>query len=235
MRYLRKLLLPALAAMAAMVFMGSTASAQESVEVRLEPAGGGADTHCQAAGIFHHVPSTGNCRVRAVSESPSLLFQHTGASEVLFSTCDNMFEAVFNEDGVGAIYNQGLTAEGGACGREPCDEGAGTSNSHRNLAWPAEFSEPVGGVNQENIEVDFCLYAHSFLATAEGTAGTTCNVTLAVTRVAHTYEVTSAAHDGAGNGATPCANLGGVIELEGHWVTETNVAHPNNFEIVHHS
>ncbi len=234
MRYLRKLSLLAVMAMAAMAFMASTASAQESVEVRLEPAAGN-DTHCQAAGTFHHLPSTGNCRVRAVSESNLLFFEHTGVTETLFTSCATVFEAVFNEDGVGAIYNQVITPEGAACGTEPCEEGEGQSNGHRNLVWPAELSEPVGGVNQERLEVDFCLYDHDAVGSSEGTAGTICNVTLIVTRVVHAYEISSAAHDGLGNGATPCVNLGGAIEFEGHWITQTNAAHPNLFELIHHA
>lgn len=83
----------------------------------------GFDSHCQATGIFHHVPSTGNCTVRVVSEDPPALYQHTGMSEILFSNCSTVFEVVFNEDGVGAIYNQVLMSEGSSCAREPCDEG----------------------------------------------------------------------------------------------------------------
>ncbi len=234
MRYLRKLALLAAMAMAAMAFMASTASAdaQETVEVSKEPAVGD-DTHCLATGILHHLPATGNCRIRIVSETNMLLFQHNGMMmELLFSSCGNVFEASFNEDGVGVIYNQVWTAEGGACGREPCDEGENTSNPHRNHAWAAEFNEPVGGVNQERLVVDLCLYSHNSVATTEGTTGTICRLTLTVTHVNHAYEISTPAHDGAGNGGAPCAGM--PLEAEGHWINSWNANHPDSLELAHH-
>ncbi len=234
MRYLRKGFLVAVMAAVAAALMISTASAQESLEVSREPAGGAVDTHCEAAGILYHRPSAGNCTILAETESGDgiVFFQHTGTSEVLLTECNNEFEAIFNEDGVGAIYNQLMGPEAGDCAREPCDEGLNLSNPHVNFVWPAEFSEPVGGVNQERLEVDFCLYAHNAAPGSEGSPGVICNVVLNVTHFNHAFEFSTAAHDGLGNGGTPCTGL--PIELEGHWLSRWTDSHPASIELNHH-
>ena len=211
---MRKLLMVAMTAVAALAFSASAASAQ-TVEVENETTG----LHCSNFTMVGHDPVGASCTVQAVSVGTANLYQHTGVSEVLFSQCNNNFEAAFNEAGAGFIYNQVLTPEAGACGREPCDEAA---PSHENLAWPAQLSE---GPNGLQLEVTFCLRAHTFNDSLEGTAGTPCHVIVDVaTDAGHGFAVST-------NGQRPCRNL--PIELEGNWVTQQTPAHPNNMEVTH--
>jgi hypothetical protein len=228
MRNLHKLLLLAIAAVAAFAFSASAASAQ-GVEVLLEDNG-----HCSDVVMDNHEPVNATCTVRATGTAE--LYQHVaGVGEVLFSTCNNVFEAAFNESGAGFIYNQILTPEGGDCGREVCDEIEAPRDDevgHKNLAWPAQLSE-APGVTPLRLAVTFCLYAHNEDPASEGTTGTPCSVNLWVnTDGQHNYEVTSTDPVTSDHQA-PCVNLGGIVELEGHWVTGVTPAHPNRFEVVH--
>jgi hypothetical protein len=228
MRNLHKLLLLAIAAVAAFAFSASAASAQSGVELLLEDNG-----HCSDVVMDNHEPTSATCTVHATGTAE--LYQHVaGVGEVLFSVCDNEFEAAFNESGAGFIYHQVLTPEGSSCGREVCDEAEGQVGEpgHTNMAWPAQLSE-APGVTPLRLAVTFCLYAHSADPASEGSAGTPCSVNLWVnTDGQHNYEVTST-DPVTGEHAAPCVNLGGIVELEGHWVTGVTPAHPNRFEVVH--
>ncbi|NLT07390.1 MAG: hypothetical protein GXY03_13925 [Solirubrobacterales bacterium] len=222
---MRKLLLLAAAAIAAFAFSASAASAQ-GVEVSVE----GGD-HCSNFTMVDHEPVGATCTVRALSERPAHLWLHNGMAEVLFSECSNEFEAAFNEAGQGYIYNQILTPEGGICGREPCDESASGTPPHKNLAWPATLSEVDPNLI---LTVTFCLYAHSNDPATEGQPGTPCAVALQVTdEGTHDWEVGTPAIDASGNGGAPCTNLGGAVELDGHWLVTPNENHPDTFEVTH--
>jgi hypothetical protein len=226
MRNIRKLLLLAVGVSAAMAFVPSAASAQ--VELEREQ-GGDCPT---VVTVVNHRPSDTGCSIHAITEPGTTadLFQHTGVSEVGFSQCTNEFEAAFDRNGHGFIYNQVLQPEGVPCGREPCDEAEPSTNPHRNLAWEAQIGEPLPPMSQESLTVTFCLYAHNPAVGSEGTVGTNCTVNLSVSRVEHQYEVET------GNGVehtSPCTNLGGVVELEGHWITTPATPRHRGF-IVHH-
>lgn len=227
MRHVRKLFLLVAAAIAAMAFVASTASAQ-TVELSQEDGG-----HCGPVTVVNHIP-TGGCSVRAVSTQPSVLVRHiVGVGEVEFSQCDNVFEARVDENGHGYIYNQVLTPEGPPCGREPCDEPATSPNAHRNRPWEVQLREPENGQNQEILRVTFCLAAFSTPLGDEGQAGTPCTVDITVTHIEHAMEFSTPHFDEFHNGGTPCLNLGGLIELEGHWVSAQNENHPNLIEVHH--
>ena len=231
MRNTRKLLLLAFGLIAAMALVPSVASAQN---VELERESGG---DCPAVTAVGHLPSAlGGCTIHAVTEPGTTadLYQHVaGVGEVPFSQCSNEFEATFNAAGVGFIYNQVLTPEGGACGREVCDEAEGQPNPHRNIEWAARISEPTA-TSGERINVTFCLYQHSAVATSEGTTGTPCQVDLATSRVGHAYEVRTLPINPALNQhGSPCINLGGAVELVGHWVSSPSTPRHRGF-MVHH-
>jgi hypothetical protein len=231
MRNLRKLLLVMASVVAALAFSASTVSAQEPVEVSNETT----EQHCSDFTMVNHEPVGASCTVRAVSERASILWLHTERLvEVPFSECDNVFEAAFNEDGEGYIYNQVLTPERDVCGREPCDEAATGATPHKNLAWPAEIRETAPGVLK--LHVEFCLYEHSDQDEDEGTAGIPCEVLLNLEDEDppnHAWEVGTPPITPTGDGGAPCENLGDVVELDGHWLLETNQAHPDSIEIEH--
>jgi len=107
--------------------------------------------------------------------------------EVPTLQCSNEFEAAFNGAGLGLIYNQVLTPEGGPCGREVCDEGEGSPTPHRNLAWPARVYE-AGNNGGLRFKFMFCLNAHSAIGPSEDAAGTSCTFDVAVSKVGHAYE-----------------------------------------------
>jgi hypothetical protein len=223
MRSSRKLLLVVLTG-AAMGIAAPSAFAQ-SVEVLDEPGG----AHCAAVTMQNHLPVSGDCIARVASDSPVELYLHDGLSEILFSTCSMVFELALGEDGDGFAYNQALTPEGGACGREPCDEAEVSPTPHRSLAWPVQLQEPASGSNREVLALTVCLYAHN--SQNEGFVGTACTFNLDVVNAGHAYEF-STPHDLEGNGGAVCAQAP-TIELEGHWLTEPDVSHPNTFEVVH--
>ncbi|NLT07385.1 MAG: hypothetical protein GXY03_13900 [Solirubrobacterales bacterium] len=206
---------------------GAPAASAQAVEMSNETTG----EHCSDVTMVGHEPAGASCTVRIVSERPYTLWLHNGMAEVAFSGCSTEFEAAFNEDGDGYIYNQVLTPEGGACGREPCDEGEAGSTPHKSLAWPVSLSESGGGLV---LAWTFCLYAHSSDPATEGTAGTPCQVNVLVTDEGnHDWEVGTPAMDQNGNGGAPCTNLGGAVEWDGHWLVERNENHPDSFEVEH--
>jgi hypothetical protein len=222
MRNVRKLFLSVAAAMAAVAFAASTAYAQ-TVEVSQEDGG-----HCGSVTLVEHVP-TGGCSLKAVWTQPTVLVRHiAGVGEVEFSQCGISFEMRINEDGHGYIYNQVFTVNGGSCGRESCDEVA----PHHDLPWEAQFREPFGGLDQEILRVTFCLAAFD-PGPAEGQTGTSCTVDITVTHFEHAMEFSTPHFNLDHRGGAPCINLGGVVELTGHWVTQPSVFHPNSIEIHH--
>jgi hypothetical protein len=226
MRHVRKLFLSVAAATTAIAFAASTASAQ-TVEVNQEDGG-----HCGPVTIVDHVP-TGGCSIRVVSTQPVLFVRHvSGVGELEFSQCESVFEMRVNENGHGYIYNQELTPEGASCGREPCDEAESGNHPHRNLPWEAQLREPLGGENEEILRMTLCLIAFDAGPT-EGQAGTPCTLDIAVAHVEHAMEFSTPYFDPVHNGGTPCINLGGIVEIEGHWVSSPNENHPNLFEIHH--
>jgi hypothetical protein len=224
MHRMTKLVAVGVGLVATLVLGASTASAQ-TVELEREQGG-----HCPTVvALVDHLPSNTGCSIHVITEPGTTLdlFQHTGVSEVPFSGCQLEFEAAFDENGHGFIYNQVLSPEGAPCGREPCDE---AEPSHRNRAWEAQIGEPVDGVDQETLTITLCLYAHNPSSTSEGTAGTSCTVNLAVNQVEHAYEV---ATGNALDHTSPCTNLGGVIEWEGHLVTTPATPAHRGFEVHH--
>lgn len=230
MRNLRKLLLVMASVVVALTFSASGASAQ-AVEVSNETTG----VHCSDFMMVNHEPVGETCTLRAESERNSILVLHNSVVETPFSSCHNIFEAAVNGDGLAYIYNQELTPEGGTCGREPCDESAEGATPHKNIEWPAEIREVAE--DQLRLHVVFCLYAHNPDPASEGTAGTPCEVLLNLEDEAapdgHEWEVGTPPMDPDGNGGAPCINLGGAVELSGHWLLQRNEAHPDSVIIEH--
>ena len=231
MRTLRKVWLLLVGVMAGMAFVPSAASAQ-NVELEREQGG-----NCPTL-IFNvgHVPSETGCAMHVVTEQGTTmdLYQHVaGVGEVPFSQCSNEFDATFNVGGDGFIYNQALTPEGGPCGREVCDEGEGTANPHRNIDQSAEIYESFDG-SGERMELTFCVYAHNSTRASEGTLGFLCTLDLAVSRVGHAYEIRTLPISPAFNQhGSPCLNVGGAIEVVGHWVSTPATPEHRGF-MVHH-
>lgn len=230
MRNIRKLLLLAVGMMAAMAFLSSAASAQ-TVRLEQEAVVGNCPTNIN---VVAHIPQNRQCSINAesVAGTTADLYNHVpGVGEVRFSQCQNHFEAAFNRDGAGVVYDQVLV-EAALCGREPCEETEvpPSANPHRNLAWPARISEvtdpPVG---EERLTVTFCLHAHTDVPSEEG-GGTNCTVHLHVTRQVHTYSVRTPP-DVNGNGGAPCEEVP-QIELEGRWTGTRAEDHPS-FEVHH--
>jgi hypothetical protein len=229
MRNIRKLLLFAVGAIVALAVAPAVASAQ-SVEVYEETGG-----HCDDVVMVHHEPvGDPDCSVHAETEENTTadLFLHDGMVETLISECENEFEAAFDEDGHGWIYHQVLTPEAPSCGREPCDEAETSEEPHQNKAWEAQLSEAGPNTQEEeNLRVTFCLYALD--SEDEGFEGTPCTVDLHVNQVDHAFEVETPPHNPAGHGGAPCINLGGAVELEGHWLTSAPTEDHPGFEVHH--
>ena len=224
MHRMTKLIAVVVGTVAALVLGASAASAQ-TVELEREQGG-----HCPAVvTLVNHLPSDTGCSIHVITEPGTTLdlFQHNGVSEVPFSGCELEFEAAFDENGHGYIYDQVLTPEGGACGREPCDE---AEPSHRNWAWEVQIDEAgPPGAGEETIRMTFCLYPHSSQAGSEGTAGTNCTVDLHVNRIEHEYEIET----GDGDHTSGCINLGNIIEWEGHFVSTPSTPRHRGFEVHH--
>jgi hypothetical protein len=122
-----------------------------------------------------------------------------GVGFVAISTCAEHFEAAIGEDGTGYLYNATTTSMSGPpCTRTQCDE----ANMNK-TPWPLNLS--ILGLS---MEVDYCLRA---ITSGEGSAGTPCHVNLILwsnnATGAHAFSANSA----------PCENLGGGVQLTGHW------------------
>ncbi|HEX2291171.1 MAG TPA: hypothetical protein VHH53_13470 [Pseudonocardiaceae bacterium] len=224
MRNLRKLVLLATTAIAALALPTTTATAQHpgyehpegTVELTNEPTG----EHCTDFTVEGHQPVGANCTLHATGSFS--FFIHTGLSEAQFTACQNEFEAAFNENGEGVIYDQILAPEAGTCGREVCDEAGAGGENHPNIPWGAELFEAPddGGLK---LGYRFCLYAHS--DGDEGQVGTVCHIILDVAHVEHAYELSTPP-----TGAL-CEEL--PIEIVGHWVTGLTEEHPDSIETIH--
>ena len=207
----------------ALALGASTASAQ-TVELEREDGLG----HCPPeVHVVDDRPDDTACSIHAITEPGTTwdIFQHNGVSEIGFSQCQWEFEAAFDENGHGYIYDQVLT-EAPACGREPCDE---AEPSHRNRPWEAQINEsgpPDAG--EETLTMTLCLYPHN-PTSGEGTPGTSCTVNLHVNRIEHEYEIET----GDDDHTSGCINLGNIIEWEGHLVTTPATPEHPGFEIHH--
>jgi hypothetical protein len=192
MRFVRKIFLLALTAVAAMAFAASTASAQETpIEV--------IDEHS----LEHCAPvpnaDTGGCRVHFSGEL--ILVGHIFGIEANASDCLVELEARIDEDGEGYVYQASFTPHPtDACTRSPCS-----------LPWRIHGEEPAPGV--EHIYAEFCARPDA------GGADTRCEVRAPLTAVGdHDYRLTFI--DVAGiphpnDGSQPgCELTGGVLDIE---------------------
>jgi hypothetical protein len=230
MRISRKIPLLAAAVIAMLAFAAPGASAQNHPEGTVELSNERTGAHCSDFTTVNHEPEGATCTLHATTSEPLSWFLHNGLAEIAFSQCDGEFEAAFNEDGEGILYHQFLGPEGGACGREPCDEGEGSASPHVNVEWPAEiYEDPVTG--DLKFGFTFCMYPHG--SGSEGGTPTACRLVLDVIHDGHDYRFTSPPHDGGGNGAAPCINLNGVIEYEVDWVPSPTEPHPDSIEVAH--
>ncbi|HWM10676.1 MAG TPA: hypothetical protein VNO82_15085 [Solirubrobacteraceae bacterium] len=193
-----------------MAFLASSAFAQ-SVEVLEEDLGHCGEVVEDDAG--HN--TSGGCQVRATNApgTSAVTFAHiSGSGEVVTSSCQNVFVANINEDGVGHIDVDANTIaenEGTGCVIEPCDEAVGGTTPHADFEWPisgiAEF-----GASREEMVVTFCIRAHS---ATEGPV-TSCTLEVNVTLEdppTHQYEFRAVDE--------PCME-NPIIELSGHWLTD---------------
>ena len=83
---------------------------------------------------------------------------------------------------------------------------------------------------EETIRVTFCLYPHNPDPASEGTAGSNCTVDLHVNRIGHEYELETG---DAANHESPCINLGGIVEVEAHFITTPSTPRHRGFEVHH--
>lgn len=174
MKVLRKSLLGA--AIALVVALGATGSANAAITVETEAPSG----PCPAVIVNVHVVA-GGCHV--VFTSPTVvMLVHTGAAEVLVSNCSVSLEARLAGNGVGWLTEQLFGPPGGgagACTREPCDEPA---PSHANLLWPA-IVEDAGAFS--SVEATLCLRVAG--PGNEGAVGGVCTLHMPILEQAHTY------------------------------------------------
>lgn len=230
MRGLRNALLVVAAALFMVACSASGASAQNHPEGTVELSNERTGQHCSDFTVVDHRPVGATCTLHATTASgPLSWFLHNGLSEIQFSSCEGEFEAAFNENGEGVLYNQVLGPEGPVCGREPCDEPGTGEEAHSNLTWPAEiYEDPATG--DLKFGFTFCMYPHS--AGNEGGATTACRLVLdVITDDVHAYRFSSPPHDPSGNGASPCEGI--PVEYEVEWVPSLTEAHPDPIEIAH--
>ena len=141
MRYVRKLMLLAIAAVAAVAMMAPAANATAPIEVSSHPA----ETHCPAVTS----PTSGGCVIHA--EGEATLFFHIFGIESTEATCHVEFEGRLNETGVGFITS--YVSTNGGHGNTNCatvsPACAGT------LPWPGAGEEDAG--NQTTAHFDVCI------------------------------------------------------------------------------
>ncbi len=175
MLLMRKLLVLAATALAALALTAGTASAQ--LEIQDEETGG----QCSEVSLVGHTVE-GGCHVEFESEehiSLAIYFPHP----VLQLSCNVHFEARIGANGSGYVTDAELTDEFPAverhCRREPCDE-----PTHEMIPWPFDIAEVAGA---ETVELDFC-YRGSVLD--EGATGTRCELHLPlIHEVDHGYVI----------------------------------------------
>lgn len=146
MRNARKLLLVAAMAVTAMALAAPSAFAVESVEV--EETGGG---HCNP-----------ECAITAINSGFIDLYNTSGASEVVLTSCNNTFTGTVTESGEAVLTEQTITAGQSTCGtaiRECTDPGTGGD-----VPWHIQIEEVDTGVM--HAEANFCLQAAYALGAA---------------------------------------------------------------------
>jgi hypothetical protein len=218
MKVLRNLVSALAVALAVCVCVSSSAQAQ--VELLQEDG-----DHCSSFTMAFHEAVGATCSWEL--DGVLNVYIHSGAAEIQVASCSSRMEAAFNETGSGYLYNPRFSPEGGICGREPCDE-----LGHTDLAWPAQISEPVVGLD---MAVTMCFAAHSSDPVTEGKPELQfqCSISLNVTgSFTHDFALSTPPASG-GNGGAPCNNLGGVVEVVGSLVSLLSVSHPNDIEVVH--
>jgi hypothetical protein len=207
MRNVRKLMLLAVTALAAMAFAATSASAQ-TLEITNEAGG----AHCSAVSLSG-TDVNGGCLTHATSEANIELRKHVFGIESHITSCNNEFAGRVSEDATGYIFEQVLS--GASCTRQACKPaGEGTpwaaSGSEGSFLEGEEFLttnfcvEPVGGGTDETCEIDVPL--------DDGTAGNH------VQEYGHASEMSS-------HGIT-----GFRCELTGHWISETGGTHDGDPE-----
>lgn len=175
----RNLLLTSAVALATTLVAVSSASA---ITIRQEPG----NTPCPAGPtVVAHVV-TGGCHVTFAINGVIPLFAHTGAAEVVISSCTVTGELRVNSAGAGFVTNQ-VFGGGAGCTRTACDEAV----NMRKIPWAATIN---GTAAAPTHELTFCLRT---IASGEGGAGTNCTIHNSISAVGHTYTV-------GGGGEVPC-------------------------------
>lgn len=214
----RKLLLLAMIALAAMAIGAPTTSGQvaedhETLEITNEETG----LHCPAVNPDHTVDS--GCLVHASSEAGVILRKHVFGIESTITTCNVEAWGRVNEDAEG--YALHIQLSGAGCQRQPCKPAGGGEPNE----WPAHGDEahsvdpPRGetgtvpiGTKDEIMTITFCIEPIG------GGTDETCEIDapVAETAISHQYEFGQVAElPGHGVGGFRC-------ELVGHWLTETD-------------
>jgi hypothetical protein len=173
MRIARKLLFVALAALAAMAFSATTASAidhtpEETTTIKNESTGVACTTATKTSG--------GGCTIHATGEVE--LWGDVFGVSVLGSNCITEFTGRVGGDGKGFVDTVLLSDHAGVndCTRTPC-----------NLPWDAQAKERLGG--HEVLESTFCVTG--------GPTTEVCHVELPIFKIGpHDYK---AAHETTGN------------------------------------
>jgi hypothetical protein len=200
MRISRQLTLLALAGLAALAF---ATPANAAVTVSAE--GGAA---CPDVSLVGHTVS-GGCLVHVVGEQETQIVAGTAGGPVVISTCEDEFEAHIDSAGEGYIDVVNVEDhDGPACTRTACDE---AEPSHATIPWRIHIREE----DTDTAMVSFCLRNET---TAEGTAGTPCEVNIPWSQTSNPHRLSFDAEGGAG-----CHNLPpGAVTVFGHWHTETD-------------
>ena len=209
MRFVRKLLLLAAVAIAAMALSASTAAAINPVEVVDN------GVHCEPIDASGH-EATGGCHLQALSLGPIHLEVHSAGIETTGPACENDFEVLLDEYGEGYVQHFVIFPGDPECGTgvRACREveAHGTSNG----PWRVHIEEAGPGL--ENAIVTVCVVLPGGLR-CEGP------VNVAVSHDAEQYfaEVTDQ--------GIPCAP-GVRAEFTGHYILvnepeeEIHVLHP---------
>lgn len=174
MRLVHRLFLTSVLGLAAVALAASPASA---LTVTQEPG----NTACPAGPtVVAHVV-TGGCHATFASNGALTMLAHTGAAEVVISSCSVSGELRVDSAGVGFLTNQILTGSPSNCTRRACDE----AGNMRKIPWPKVLE---GTVAAPTAEMTFCLIPTS---AAEGTAGAICTIHGLATANGHTYTIST--------------------------------------------
>jgi hypothetical protein len=140
MRIARKLFLLSLTAIAAMAFAASSASAQNSIEVRAEAT----NTKCPTAPSGCPIAATGEIQLQG----------HVFGIESVASDCIVTFEGIVAGDGEGKVTKATLTDHPttDSCQRTPCGYNA---KDNTITPWPAHVNETDGFGSM--LDSEFCI------------------------------------------------------------------------------